>query len=58
MVLDNWAEAGRNFSEGKFGFLVQGDDQIGISDFHVPAEIIGRSPTCRERIGRSGTCPT
>ncbi len=33
VVLDNWAEAGRNFSEGKFGFLVQGDDQIGISDF-------------------------
>lgn len=33
VVLDDWREAGRNFSDGKFGFLVQGDDQIGISDF-------------------------
>src|SRR5262249_46609199 len=33
IVLDTWSEAGRNFSDGKFGFLVQGDDQIGISDF-------------------------
>ena len=33
VVLDNWVEPGRTFSDGKFGFLVQGDDQIGISDF-------------------------
>ncbi len=33
VVLDNWTEAGRNFSMGQFGFLVQGNDQIGISDF-------------------------
>lgn len=33
VVLDTWTEAGRNFSDGKFGFLVQGDDQIAISDF-------------------------
>jgi hypothetical protein len=31
--LDSFAEA-RNFSDGKFGFLVNGDDQIAISDFH------------------------
>jgi len=32
-VLDDWTEAGRKFTEGKFGFLVQGDDEIAISDF-------------------------
>jgi hypothetical protein len=32
-VLDDWAEAGRHFADGKFGFLINGDDQIGISDF-------------------------
>ena len=31
--LDVWAEQGRNFTEGKFGFLVQGNDEIGVSDF-------------------------
>ncbi len=32
--LDSWAEGGRNFSDGKFGFIIQGEDQIAISDFH------------------------
>ncbi len=31
--LDSWAETGRNFSEGKFGFLIQGNDEIGLADF-------------------------
>ena len=31
--LDSWAETGRNFSQGKFGFLIQGKDEIGLSDF-------------------------
>jgi hypothetical protein len=31
--LDSWAETGRNFSEGKFGFLIQGSDEIGLADF-------------------------
>ncbi len=31
--LDSWAETGRNFSEGKFGFLMQGNDEIGLTDF-------------------------
>jgi hypothetical protein len=31
--LDSWAETGRNFSEGKFGFLIQGNDEIGLLDF-------------------------
>jgi hypothetical protein len=31
--LDSWAETGRNFSEGKFGFLIQGNDEIGLTDF-------------------------
>jgi PEGA domain len=31
--LDSWAETGRNFSEGKFGFLVQGSEEISLSDF-------------------------
>ena len=33
VVLDDWREGGRNFSDGKFGFLISGEDQIGISDF-------------------------
>jgi hypothetical protein len=31
--LDVWAEPGHNFSEGKFGFQVQGNDEIGLTDF-------------------------
>jgi PEGA domain-containing protein len=33
LVLDTWQEPGRNFTEGKFAFLVQGNDEIGLSDF-------------------------
>jgi PEGA domain-containing protein len=33
VTLDTWAEVGRNFSEGKFGFLLLGNDEIGLSDF-------------------------
>lgn len=32
-VLDTFTEPGRDFTQGKFGFLVQGNDEIGISDF-------------------------
>ena len=32
-LLDNFVEAGRDFTKGKFGFLIQGADEIGISDF-------------------------
>lgn len=31
--LDSWAETGRNFSEGKFGFLLNGNEEISLSDF-------------------------
>jgi hypothetical protein len=33
LVLDTWKEPGRKFNEGKFAFLVQGADEIGLSDF-------------------------
>jgi outer membrane biosynthesis protein TonB len=33
VTLDTWSEPGRNFTEGKFGFLIQGNDEIGVSDF-------------------------
>ena len=33
MTLDSWAEPGHNFSEGKFGFFIQGNDEIGLTDF-------------------------
>jgi hypothetical protein len=33
VVLDTFAEPGRNFTNGPFGFLIQGNDEIGISDF-------------------------
>lgn len=34
ITLDSWTEAGRNFSEGKFGFYIPGNDEIGITEFH------------------------
>jgi hypothetical protein len=33
MTLDSWTEPGRNFSDGKFGFYIPGNDEIAISDF-------------------------
>ena len=33
IVLDSFSEPGRDFTKGKFGFLIQGNDEIGISDF-------------------------
>jgi hypothetical protein len=32
-VLDTFTEQGRDFTQGKFGFWVQGNDEIGISSF-------------------------
>jgi hypothetical protein len=32
-VLDTFVEQGRDFTQGKFGFLIQGNDEIAISDF-------------------------
>ncbi len=32
-TVDSWDDAGRDFTIGKFGFLVQGNDQIGLTDF-------------------------
>ena len=32
-TLDTFAEPGRDFTQGKFGFLIQGNDEIAISDF-------------------------
>ena len=33
LVLDTWKEPGRKFNDGKFAFLTQGSDQIGLSNF-------------------------
>jgi len=32
-VLDTFVEEDRDFTQGKFGFLIQGNDEIAISDF-------------------------
>ena len=32
-VLDSFVESGRDFTQGKFGFLIQGNDEIAISGF-------------------------
>ena len=32
-VLDTFAEPGRDFTQGRFGFLIQGNDEIAITDF-------------------------
>jgi len=31
--LDSWAEPGRDFTKGKFGILVNGTDEVGLSNF-------------------------
>lgn len=37
-VVDNWVDPARNFADGKFGFRIDGKDEIAISDFKfVPA---------------------
>jgi hypothetical protein len=33
LILDTWSEPGRNFTMGKFAFLIQGGDEIGLTDF-------------------------
>jgi hypothetical protein len=33
ITLDDWTKPEHDFADGKFGFLVQGNDEIGISDF-------------------------
>jgi hypothetical protein len=33
ITLDSWSETGRNFSQGKFGFIIEGNDEMGISEF-------------------------
>lgn len=33
LTLDSWTQPGRIFSDGKFGFYIPGNDEIGISDF-------------------------
>jgi tRNA U34 2-thiouridine synthase MnmA/TrmU len=32
-VIDTFSEPARDFTEGKFGFLIQGNDEVAISDF-------------------------
>jgi hypothetical protein len=31
--LDTWSESGRDFTRGKFGILVTGNDEVGLSNF-------------------------
>jgi hypothetical protein len=38
VVLDTFTEPGRDFTKGKFGFLIQGNDEIAISDFKFAAK--------------------
>jgi hypothetical protein len=33
VTLDSWAQLGRDFTQGKFGFWIQGGDELGITDF-------------------------
>jgi hypothetical protein len=38
VTLDSFSEPGRNFTQGKFGILVNGDDEVGLADF----QFVGR----------------
>jgi hypothetical protein len=31
--LDTWSEPGRDFTRGKFGIQVNGNDEVGLSNF-------------------------
>jgi hypothetical protein len=33
ITLDTWTKPEHKFADGKFGFDVQGNDEIGVSDF-------------------------
>jgi serine/threonine protein kinase len=33
IMLDSWTEPGQDFSRGKFGFLIPGNDEVGITNF-------------------------
>ena len=33
VALDTFTEPGRDFTKGKFGIMVNGDDEVGLSDF-------------------------
>jgi len=33
VALDSFSESGRDFTKGKFGILVNGDDEVGLSEF-------------------------
>ncbi len=37
VALDTWTDAARNFTDGKFGILVNGNDEVGLSDFRFTA---------------------
>jgi hypothetical protein len=37
MQIDDWKAPGRDFTDGKFGFLIQGDDEVGVSGFKFTA---------------------
>ncbi|MBI4877291.1 MAG: PEGA domain-containing protein [Acidobacteria bacterium] len=36
-TLDTWTESGRNFTAGKFGFRIDGSDQVGLAGFSFRA---------------------
>jgi hypothetical protein len=33
IMLDSWTEPGQDFARGKFGFLIPGNDEVGITNF-------------------------
>jgi tetratricopeptide (TPR) repeat protein len=39
IVVDRWTQTGANFSQGKFGFYIPGNDQVALSSFAHYAEL-------------------
>jgi hypothetical protein len=37
VVMDNFTAANRNLTEGKFGFIIPGNEEVGLSDFKFTA---------------------
>ena len=45
--LDTWTKPEHKFADGKFGFWVQGNDEIGVSDFKLSGPLRWGRRSCR-----------
>jgi hypothetical protein len=56
--MNSWTDTDRNFTDGKFGFLVQGSDEISVSDFKFTPQQPRRARATGHASGRAGSSKT